>query len=94
MCFCITAKLAADVREGSDSDVGARNREVRFTPNSGHSFVSTQRPLCGKSGSRRLPTRSAASRPGKIDRPRIARGLTFLNHKPSDGLQALCSSVR
>jgi hypothetical protein len=52
-----------------------QSRRPFLPPNSGHSSASSQRPLCGIRKSS-VPTRPAANRPGKIDRPRIARGLT------------------
>jgi hypothetical protein len=46
--FCITAKLAADVREGSDSDIATWLPDVRFTPKSGHRATNAACPLCAK----------------------------------------------
>ena len=39
-------EMLADVRSGSISEVGARNREVCFAPRSGHSQLGHARPLC------------------------------------------------
>src|SRR6516225_1150009 len=40
----------ADVRFGSEADIGARPRHVRFTPESGHSVAHLGCPLCATSG--------------------------------------------
>ena len=39
-----------DVRFGSKADIGARLRDVRFTPKSGHWNSVVECPLCAKSG--------------------------------------------
>jgi hypothetical protein len=36
MRLCVTAKSGADVRFGSKADMNRSNRDVRFTPKSGH----------------------------------------------------------
>jgi hypothetical protein len=36
--------IAVEVRSGSFSEVGARNREVRFTPKNGHRHRGPSRP--------------------------------------------------
>ena len=40
----------ANVRFGSKADIGARPRDVRFTPKSGHWNSVSKCPLCAKSG--------------------------------------------
>ena len=40
----------ADVRFGSKADICNANRHVRFTPESGHSWLRLKCPLCANSG--------------------------------------------
>jgi hypothetical protein len=42
--------LILDVRFGSKADICSAKRHVRFTPESGHQFVSFACPLCANSG--------------------------------------------
>jgi hypothetical protein len=39
-----------NVRFGSKADIPQRNRDVCFTPKSGHQPSAAERPLCAKSG--------------------------------------------
>jgi hypothetical protein len=52
--LCVTAKLAADDRDGSQADMAARIYDVRFTPKSGRSAEQTACPLWAICGHRAL----------------------------------------
>jgi hypothetical protein len=47
--FALQKSLIAHVRFGSKADIEARPFDVRFTPKSGHGWVTVRRPLCAKS---------------------------------------------
>src|SRR5215469_77963 len=48
--FAAQQFLTGHVRYGSKADIGARQRNVRFAPNSGHRNSVSKCPLCAKSG--------------------------------------------
>ena len=69
-------RVAGDVRGGSKADMNRSNRDVRFTPKSGHRWAWSLCPLCAKSKlmhcNKQLPIRSAMA--SKYNRPeRVSR---------------------